>query len=210
MKGWDARKLSIASVGLAIVFFLALNVFLSSTFTTAQVDLTEDGLYTLSDGTKEVLATVDEPVTLRLFASKALLDQSPGLDTYAKRVQELLEQYVTLSNGKVSLEVIHPEPFTPSEDRAVGFNIQGIPLDQTGELGYFGLAGTNTTDDRDVIGFLSPQREKFLEYDVTRMINKLAIPKRKTIGLTTGIPIEADPRSNYKPWRVVEIISRAE
>ena len=103
MKGWDARKLSIASVGLAIVFFLALNVFLSSTFTTAQVDLTEDGLYTLSDGTKEVLATVDEPVTLRLFASKALLDQSPGLDTYAKRVQELLEQYVTLSNGKYQI-----------------------------------------------------------------------------------------------------------
>ena len=87
---------------------------------------------------------------------------------------------------------------------AVGFGLQGVPLSDAGELGYFGLAGTNTTDDQDVIGFFQPQREPFLEYDLTRLVHNLANPKKKIIGLVSGIPIDADPANQYKPWRVVE------
>ena len=83
-----------------------------------------------------------------------------------------------------------------------------MPLNDAGELGYFGLAGTNTTDDQDVIGFIQPQREPFLEYDLTRLIHNLANPKKRVVGLVSGIPIDADPANQYKPWRVVEQIKQ--
>ena len=198
------RNLAVVALLLAVVFFVALNVFSSATIRNAQLDLTQSRLFTLSDGTRSVLSSVKEPITLRYFISRTLIDGSPGLATYSARVLELIERYVTLSNGNIRLEIINPEPFSPEEDRAVGFQLQGIPVSESGELGYFGLAGTNTTDDQDVIGFFSPQREPFLEYDLTRLINNLANPKKKVIGLLGALPIDADPASQYKPWRIVQ------
>jgi gliding motility-associatede transport system auxiliary component len=206
MKRYDRRKLAYGGLALGVVLFLALNVFSETAFRNAEIDVTENRLFTVSQGTRDVLRSVKEPVTLRLFVSKRLLEVSPGLRNFVDRVEELLERYVALSDGGLRLEIINPEPFSPEEDRAVGFNIQGIPLDQTGELGYFGLVGTNTTDDVDVIPFVSPQREKFLEYDLTRLINNLANPKKKVIGLISSLPIDADPLKQYKPWRVVELL----
>lgn len=200
----DPKKLSIVALVLAVVFFISLNIFFSASVKTAQLDLTANSMFTLSDGTRKVLASVKEPVTLRLFVSRTLLDASPGLSSYAARVQELLEQYSSLSGGKIRIEIINPEPFSPEEDRAVGFQLQGIPVSDTGELGYFGLAGTNTTDDRDVVGFISPQREPFLEYDLTRLVHNLANPKKKVIGLISALPVDADPLKKYKPWQVIE------
>lgn len=204
MKSWDHRTLGIGALVLAIILFLALNIFSSATFRNSQFDLTQGRLYTLSDGTLKVMSELKEPVTLRYFVSRQLLDMSPGLGTYSTRVLELIERYVTLAGGKILLEVIDPKPFSTEEDRAVGFGLQGAPLNEGGELGYFGLAGTNTTDDQDVIGFFQPQREQFLEYDLTRLIYNLANPKKKVIGLISGLPIDADPLKKYKPWAVIE------
>ena len=203
-KKTSPKTLAIVALALGVIFFVSLNVFSSATIRNAQLDLTKGGLFTLSDGTRQVLSAVKEPITLRYFISRTLLDGSPGIATYSARVLELIERYVTLSNGNIRLEIVNPEPFSPEEDRAVGFQLQGIPVSDTGELGYFGLAGTNTTDDQDVIGFFSPQREPFLEYDLTRLINNLANPKKKVIGLLGALPIDADPAGQYKPWRVVQ------
>ena len=200
----DQRTLGVAGLVLAIVLFLALNIFSNGALRNLQADLTSDGLYSVSEGTEKVLAEFDEPITLRFFVSRALLDASPGLGTYSTRAQELVQRYVDRADGKIRLELIDPEPFSPEEDRAVGFGLQGVPLNDAGELGYFGIAGTNTTDDQDVIAFLQPQREPFLEYDLTRLIHNLANPDKKVIGLVSGIPIDADPALQYKPWRVVE------
>lgn len=208
MKSWDARRYAIAAVILAVVSFLALNIAANGWFRSAQVDLTQNRVFTLSDATKKVLADVREPIELRLFVSRDLLDASPGLGNYATQVQEFIERYVALSGGKINLEVVDPKPFSPEEDRAVGFQLQGVPLGGEGEFGYFGLAGTNTTDDTDVIGFFQPQRERFLEYDLTRLVYNLANPKKKVIGLVSGIPLDADPTREYKPWRVIEIMKQ--
>lgn len=203
MYSWDQRRLGIAGLAMAIVLFIALNIFTNGALRNLQMDLTADGLYSISEGTEKVLADLDEPITLRYFVSRELLDASPGLGTYSNRVLELLERYVDRSGGKIRLETIDPKPFSPEEDRAVGFGLQGVPLNNSGELGYLGIAGTNTTDDQDVLAFLQPQREPFLEYDLTRLIHNLANPKKKVIGLISGIPIDADPALQYKPWRVV-------
>ncbi|MGB0629237.1 MAG: Gldg family protein [Alphaproteobacteria bacterium] len=200
----DSRVLGIASLVLAVVLFLAINVFSETAIKGVQFDLTEKSLYTLSDGTKETLAAVKEPITLRFFSSRQLTETTPGLTAYGERVKELLERYVALSNNVVKLELIDPEPFSPEEDRAVGFGLSGVPITEAGDLGYFGIAATNTTDDTDVIPFLTPQREQFLEYDLTRMINNLANPKKKVIALVSGIPVDSDPLKKYKAWALID------
>ncbi len=208
MGAWDRRKLGVAGLVLAVILFLAVNIFSNGAFRNLQADLTQNSLYSISEGTKKVLADLKEPVTLRFFVSRSLIDLSPGLGTYSQRVLELLERYVDAAGGKIRLDIVDPKPFSNEEDRAVGFGLQGVPLNDAGELGYFGLAGTNTTDDQDVIGFLQPQREPFLEYDLTRLVHNLANPKKKVIGLVSGIPIDADPANQYKPWTVVEQIKQ--
>lgn len=200
----DSRKLGVVALALAVVMFLAINIFSEAAIRGVQVDLTENQLFTVSDGTKETLGAVKEPITLRFFSTRKLVETTPGLTGYGDRVQELLERYVGLSNGTIRLELIDPEPFSPEEDRAVGFGLSGVPITEAGDLGYFGIAATNTTDDTDVIPFLTPQREQFLEYDLTRMINNLANPKKKVIALVAGIPLDSDPLKKYKAWALVD------
>ena len=200
----DSRTLGIAALVLAIVLFLAINIFSEASIKGYQVDLTQNRLYTLSEGTKKTLAAVKEPITIRFFSTRKLLETTPGLTAYGDRVQELLERYVSLSNGAIKLELVDPEPFSPEEDRAVGFGLSGVPITEAGDLGYFGIAATNSTDDTDTIAFLTPQRETFLEYDLTRMIANLANPKKKVIALVSGLPIDSDPLKKYKPWAIVD------
>jgi ABC-type uncharacterized transport system involved in gliding motility auxiliary subunit len=203
-RSWDRRKLSLGALALAAVFFLALHVFSNEEFRNVRLDFTDNHIYTLSDGTHDVLKDLREPIRLRFFVSQDLLDQSPGLKDYAKSVQELLQRYVQLSNGKLTLDIIHPEQYSPEEDRAVGFGLQGVPITQAGNLGYFGLAGTNTTDDTDVIPFFSPDRAQFLEYDLSRLVQNLANPKKKKVGIVSSLPVEADPLKRYRAWQVVD------
>jgi ABC-type uncharacterized transport system involved in gliding motility auxiliary subunit len=204
IKNWDRRTLGIAGLAMAAVFLVSLLVFSTEALRNATVDLTEAKVFTLSDGTKEVLSDIREPVTLRMFVTEELMEQSPALKDYARSVQELLERYAELSNGRIKLEIIHPEPFSPEEDRAVGFGLHGVPITQAGNLGYFGLAGTNTTDDLDTIAFFTPQRESFLEYDLSRLVQNLANPKKKKVGVVTSLPMDADPLKRYRPWQIIE------
>ena len=199
----ERRTLAVGGLVLAVIFFLALNVLSTESFRSAQIDLTQERIYTLSDGSRKILGSIKEPVTLRFFLSRELVEQSPAFKNYAKSVQELLERYVQLSNGELKLEIIHPEPFSPEEDRAVGFGLNGVPITQAGNLGYFGLAGTNTTDDQDVIPFFTTQRERFLEYDLSRLVQNLANPKKKKVGIIGSLPLEADPVQRYRPWQII-------
>src|SRR3712207_918848 len=119
-----------------------------------------------------------DPITLRLFYSRKLGAAVPSYGAYADRVREMLAEYVSLSNGKLRLEVLDPEPFSETEDRALAYGLQGVPVDQTGEQVYFGLAGVNLVDDERTIPFFQPERERFLEYDLTRLIHELSNPRR--------------------------------
>ncbi|MGH7093115.1 MAG: GldG family protein [Stellaceae bacterium] len=181
--------IALICIGLILV---SANI-IASRFFTARLDLTQDHLYTLSRGTRLTLAKIAEPITLRFYYSTHLGDSLPGYGVYAARVRQLLDQYVIAAHGKIRLEVYNPLPFSSEEDQAVGFGLQGVPLNQAGEQVYFGLAGTNSTDDIQVIPFFSRDRERFLEYDLTRLIHTLAFPKRTVVGLLSSLPLEGDP-----------------
>ncbi len=204
----DRTKLTAISLVVAGLFLFFVNILSTQTIHNAQVDLTQSKLFTLAAGSKKIIATIDEPITFRFYYSRKLGEQSSSHGNYSKRVRELLEHYAEIANGKIDLKIINPEAFSVEEDEAVRLGIQGIPLDQSGEQAYFGLAATNSTDDRRTVPFFNPQREQFLEYDVTRLIYELANPDKKKVGLLSSLPLEADPQLQYQPWPILQQISQ--
>ena len=185
------RGLAVAVLVLIVVMVASANI-VTARFFSSRLDLTAEHLYTLSKGTRNTLAKIDEPIALRFYYSTRLGDEVPSYNVYAQRVRELLDQYVAAAHGKIRLEVYNPQPFSDVEDRAVAFGLKGVPLNQQGEQVYFGLAATNSTDDQQVIAFFAPERERFLEYDLTKLIHSLAFPKKTVVGLMTTLPLEGD------------------
>jgi ABC-type uncharacterized transport system involved in gliding motility auxiliary subunit len=185
------RGVAVAVLVLIVLMVASANI-VAARFLTSRLDLTAEHLYTLSQGTRNTLAKIDEPITLRFYYSTRLGDAVPSYGVYAQRVRELLDQYVAAAHGKIRLEVYNPQAFSDVEDRAVAFGLKGVPLDAQGEQVYFGLAATNSTDDQQVIAFFAPERERFLEYDLTKLVHELAFPKKTVIGLMTPLPLQGD------------------
>jgi ABC-type uncharacterized transport system involved in gliding motility auxiliary subunit len=203
--------LSTTGLLLAALLFLGFNILAVAGLKSVRIDLTENRLYTLSQGTLNLLSGLQAPIKLRLYFSKKLASDAGALTSYAQRVQELLEQYVSRSHGQLSLEVIDPQPYTEEEDRAVGFGLQGVPVSAGGEMLYFGLAGTNSTDKDAVIPFIQENKEESLEYDVTKLVYTLSNPRQRVIGLLTKLPMEGnpmarfqDPNADVQAWAILE------
>lgn len=207
---FSRRTIALLSLVSAAVLFVSVNVIAGHVLRSSRIDLTSGRIYTLSDGTKRTLGEIAEPVTLRFYYSRRLGDEIPSYGIYAQRVRETLEEYAARANGKIDLQVIDPEPFSPEEDRAVALGLQGVPLEQGGEKVYFGLAATNSTDDQELIPFFQPERERFLEYDLTKMIHAIAKPKRVVIGLAATLPLEGDFRAAMQgqPLRPYAIVNQ--
>ena len=150
--------------GLALVAVIALAIIaLANTlFGGVRMDLTENKLYTLSDGARNILRDLDEPINLYFFYSRDAASDVPAISTYAARVREMLREMEDIGGDKVRLTEINPEPFSEAEDRAAEFGLQGVPLD-AGETLYFGLAGTNSVDEVQVIPFFQLNQELILQ-----------------------------------------------
>ncbi|MFN4312089.1 MAG: Gldg family protein [Ferrovibrio sp.] len=208
-------KALLTGTGLIAAFavFFAVNIIVNQGLRDTRIDLTEARLYTLSDGTRNVLKAIPEPITLRLFFSDKLATNAPQLKQYGTRVRELLERYVALSNGMLRLEVIDPEPFTEAEDRAVQAGLQGANL--PGGQFYFGLVASNTLDQQQTIPFFQAEKEQFLEYDLTKLIYGLSNPKKPTIGILGSLPLEYGPggmmaamRGQSQPYLILDQIKQ--
>ncbi|MFQ3622432.1 MAG: Gldg family protein [Acetobacteraceae bacterium] len=201
------RLLSAAGLLAALVLVVGVNVLSETFLGRFRIDLTQQRLFTLSEGTKSVLRAIPEPITLRLYYSPRLGRDVPLYASYATRVRELLQEYAALAGGRIRLEFYEPEPFSDVEDRAIGYGLQGVPVDQSGEQVFFGLAATNMLDEERVIPFFQPERERFLEYDLTRLIHELSNPRKPTVGVMTGLPVNGEMRGMMgrptPPWTVM-------
>jgi len=184
------HTLAWASIALAFVLLLSCNLFAANALRNAKADLTQQHLYTISRGTRTILRSIDEPITLRLYYSKALGEAASSYGRYFERVRALLQQYSDIARGKLDVAVFEPAPFSDAEDRAVAAGLRGVRLNQEGELGYFGLVGSNATDNDATIAFFTLDREPFLEYDLTKLIYTLANPKKRVVGLMSGLPLD--------------------
>ena len=199
---------SLLGVALAAVLYVAVNALVNIAAPAgARVDVTEDSLYTLSEGTHATLARIDEPVELHFFLSERLGREVPFYASYGRRVRDLLVEIAAASAGRIIVREHDPEPFSDDEDLAVSLGVQGIPVDRGGELGYFGLAGTNSVDDTEVIPFFQPEREALLEYDLAQIIHALSNPEPTVIGVMGSLPIMGDMRAGMQggvlvPWAI--------
>lgn len=186
---WNRTSIAIAAVVLSIISFFAVNMTSDVWFSSVRVDLTENSLYTVSDGTREVLKSIPEPVTLRFYFSEAISVKYAGVRSYGGRVRDMLKRFESISGGKLILEVIDPEPLTEQEDLAVSQGITGAPT-PAGEKIFFGLVGTNMVNGREVIPFFLEEREPYLEYDLTNLVHKLIRDKKPKIGIVSNIPFD--------------------
>ena len=206
------RTYTTGGIVLAVAAFVALNVFANQALTRFRLDLTEQRLFTLSEGTRNIVRGINEPVTLRLYVSRSLANRLPSISGYVARVRDLLQEYEHAGDGKIILTVIDPEPFSEEEDRAVAYGLSGLPLLDGESTFYFGLVGTNTLDDQEVIPRFTPDREEFLEYDLTKMIHALGQAERPIIGLLTTLPLDGQTQQAMmtgrppQPWLILERI----
>ena len=183
-------------LGLVAAFFLFTlvnNLMLGS----VRLDLTENGLYSVSDGTREIIADLEEPINLYFFFSEKASKDLTALRAYSQRVREMLEEYQLLAGSKINLHIVDPEPFSEQEDQAAEFGLQSVPVNQAGEALYFGLAGTNALDGQEVLPFFQPDREAFLEYELTKLIYNLSVVEKPRVALYSELKVEqsVDPRS---------------
>ena len=206
MNTLSRRSIPLLALALLAVAFVALVALDSVLLRGARLDLTEQGLHTLSPGTLRILGKVEEPVTLKLYYSEHATRDLQQFRVYAGRVRELLEEIAARSGGKVTLEVIDPEPFSEAEDQAAAYGLQAIPLDRTGDKLYFGLVGSNSTDGESLMPFIQPDKEAFLEYDVAKLITTLGQPERPVVALLSGLPTgpSIDPSGRQTPGWVID------
>ena len=212
------KKVLFSSFGLAaIALILLLSVLIVSFLPSLRIDLTEDRLYSLSDGTRNILASLNQPVELMFFYSDSATEDVPQLRTYGNRVQELLREIVIASEGNLRLSVIDPEPFSEEEDLATQFGVRAVPVTQGGEGVYFGLVAAQ--DDEGVpealrvtetMPLIRPDQEEFLEYEFMKIITQVTNPERTIIGLITQLDIDGgfDPMTGQgtQQWMIMDLI----
>ncbi len=191
------KRLGASSLVLLAAAFVFAVIVTNQLFKGLRVDLTENRLYTLSDGTKRIVRGIEEPVNLYFFFSDQATEAAPSLRDYANRVREMLEEFEEASDGNLRLSVIDPLPFSEEEDRAAQFGLQGVALGVTPDPVYLGLAGTNSIGDEETIAFFQPDREASLEYDIAKLVSTLANPELSTIGLVSGVSMASqfDPQA---------------
>ncbi len=171
---------------LIVLLFAAANVAVSRWLGAARIDLTANGLYTLSASADRVVDRLVEPVELEFVYSRSSAANYPGVQAHAGRVRELLREIEARAGDKIVLKETNPEPFTDEEDRVA---LAGLtPLRDGGDPLFLGLIGRNTVDDVIVIPFLSPARDAFLEYDLVRLIAQLDDPAPPVVALISGLP----------------------
>ncbi len=182
------------SVQLLLGVFLFLSVvIISERYTRGiRLDLTADKLYTLSEGSRDLLAGLEDQVVFEFYFSRAQATPYPQLLRYGKRVEDVLRTLADASDGKITLTTIDPEPFSEEEDDAVAAGLKGVPLGD-GSMFYMGLKIRNEIDGEAVIPFFAEARENFLEYDLIKALATLDTSGQKKLTLITSLPMQFGP-----------------
>jgi ABC-type uncharacterized transport system involved in gliding motility auxiliary subunit len=195
-------------VAMAIIL-VAVNV-LAGVFK-QRVDLTKERAFTLSPGTRAILSKLDTPIKIRFYCTQG--DPSAEtvfLRTYAKHVEDLLAEYRQASHGKLTIEKYDPQPDSDAEDSARLDGVEGQML-RNGEKFYLGLAVVQL-DEKESMPFLDPNRERLLEYDLSRAITRVGTPEKPVIGIMTPLPVFGTPsnpmmmrmgQQGQQPWVIV-------
>jgi ABC-type uncharacterized transport system involved in gliding motility auxiliary subunit len=216
MKQKKVETLLYSVTGVAVMFIIIVAVnFIGSAFK-ARFDMTEERLYSLSPGTRAILKKLDSPVEVRFYYTQRENQIPPALRNYARHVEDLLDEVRQNSGGNIEVKKYDPEPDSESEDLA---NLDGVEgqMMQTGEKFYLGLA-ISLDPAKVSIPFLSPEREKLLEYDLARAISQVMSTNKPVLGVMTPLPMFGQPmnpmmarmgqQQGQEPWVVISELKK--
>lgn len=200
---------------LSVAVSLLIAVGLISALPSVRIDLTEDELFSLADGTRNIVSGLEEPIELIFFYSESATEDQPQIRSYGTRVQELLREIVIASNGNLSLRIVDPEPFSEEEDLATQYGVQPVPVTQGGPGIYFGLVAAQLDNDpalqvSETMPLIRPDQEQFLEYEFMKLVTRVANPDLQVIGLLTTLDIDGgfDPMTGQatQQWMITDFI----
>ncbi|MCX5632354.1 MAG: Gldg family protein [Phycisphaerae bacterium] len=185
-----------------------------------KVDVTGQRIYTLSNGTKAIVAKLNQPITMKLYYARTAAlkgpDQIRYFNNYYEFVKSLLEEYVAVSGGMIKLEIIDPRPYSDDEVAALRYGIKRFPITEE-ENFFFGLVVQTQFGVEKVIPVFAPARQNFVEYDISYLIDTAITRQKKKIGIISSLPMVGDDISPYmmkmmqmqgqqprRPWSFVE------
>ncbi len=173
------------SIILVLIIIVAINVISSGLY--SRLDITEENLYTLSEGTESIVKKIATPLTLKYYLSKNLESLPITYKNYGKKISELLNEYQNLNPEMIQLETYDPKPDSDEEVWAKKYGLSGVDM-SNGDKFYMGLVITQ--EDRELnIPMMDPRREQFLEYDITQLLLQFSQKKDKKIGVLSSIPV---------------------
>ncbi|MDC1358636.1 Gldg family protein, partial [Gammaproteobacteria bacterium] len=202
---------------LTVAIALLISVGLISALPSLRIDLTEDDLFSLADGTRNIVSGLEEPIELLFFYSESATEDQPQIRSYGTRVQELLREIVIASGGNLVLSIVDPEPFSEEEDLATQYGVQPVPVTQGGQGIYFGLVALELDNEKDpalrvseTMPLIRPDQEQFLEYEFMQLVTRVANPDLKVVGLLTTLDIDGgfDPMTGQatQQWMITDYI----
>jgi len=200
-------KQSVIKIVIAPIIFVLVLVLSQVFFDWARVDLTQEQVYSLSDGTKNIIADIEQPIEFTLYYSDKASKDLTALRSYAQRVKEVLQEYALLSEGKIELSMVDPEPFSEAEDQAAEAGLQSVPI-ATGDSIYLGLHAKNEDGSEAQIPFFQPDREAFLEYEISELIQQLSQPMNPVVAVYSELDVAGGFDMHHggrtPPWTVYE------
>lgn len=209
----------VAVVLVAVITFSAISIC-QNIGRTLRLDITDEGLYTLSAGSRAILGKLNKPLKFKLFytrtAARKAPDQIRFYNNYYYFVESLLEEYTKAAKGMIDLEVIDPRPYSNEEEDALRYGLKRFPISAE-ENFFFGLVLQTEYGVVKSIPFFSPDRQNFVEYDISHLIDIAITPEKKRIGVLSSLPVTGEDVSNYMaqlrrmqgqptqpPWAVVQ------
>jgi ABC-type uncharacterized transport system involved in gliding motility auxiliary subunit len=189
MKQKNIETILYSAAGVAVMFVLLLAFYVVTSAFKDRIDLTAEKAFTLSPGTKKILSKLDSRVTIRFYCTQSGTAMPAGLRTYAEHVEDLLGEYQQAGKGKIVIQKFDPQPDSDAEDSANLDGVEGQPTSRFGgDKVYLGLV-VSMLDQKVAVPWLPPERERLLEYDISRAIARVVNPTPAVIGLMSALPV---------------------
>jgi len=188
MKQKNLETILYSTAGVVVMFVVLLSFYVVSSAFKERIDLTSEKAFTLSDGTKKILAKLDSRVTIRFYCTQSDTAMPPVLRTYSQHIEDLLGEYKEASHGKVVIEKLDPKPDSDAEDSARLDGVSGQPTSAFGDKVYLGLV-VSMLDEKVAVPWLPPDHERLLEYDISRAIARVINPTPPILGVMSALPI---------------------
>jgi len=189
MKQKNFETILYSTAGVAAMFVVMLALYIVMTAVKLRLDVTAEKVHTLSPGTKKILGKLDSPITVRFYCTQADNTMPPVLRTYAQHIEELLAEYKQAAKGKIIIQKFDPKPDSDAEDSA---RLNGIAGQATGPFGsdkiYLGIV-VSMLDDKFALPWLPPERERLLEYDISRAISRVENRAPPVVGIMSALPV---------------------